>query len=165
MNLKKFVSSRISKKTSGFTLIEILVVIGIIAILAAIVVIAINPAKQFAQARNTQRQSGINTILNAVGQRLADNKGIFPSASGCDALPADTSRRNIVTSTVSGSINLSCLAPAYVAVMPTDPDSTFAVSPYTGYDISVDSVGRVTVYASKAAEPAIPGSTEISVTR
>ncbi len=64
-------------KKSGFTLIEILVVIGIIAILASIVIIAINPSKQFAQARNTQRQSGVNAILNAIGQRIADNKGVF----------------------------------------------------------------------------------------
>src|SRR3989344_8197864 len=63
----------------GFTLIEILVVIGIIAILAAIVIIAINPARQFKQARDTQRTSNVNAILNAVGQFIADNKGVAPS--------------------------------------------------------------------------------------
>ena len=70
-------------KQKGFTLIEILVVIGIIAILAAVVIVALNPGRQFAQARNTQRWSNINTLLNAVGQRLADNRGNWPSTGGC----------------------------------------------------------------------------------
>src|SRR3989344_8910866 len=71
----------------GFTLIEILVVIGIIAVLAAIVLIAINPARQFALARNSQRTSNVNAILNAYGQRLADNKGIF-AGPGCTDIPS-----------------------------------------------------------------------------
>ena len=61
---------------SGFTLIEILVVIGIIAVLATIVLIAINPARQFRQARDTQRTSNVNALLNAIGQYIADNKSI-----------------------------------------------------------------------------------------
>ena len=71
MNLKKI------NKKSGFTLIEILVVISIIAILATIVLIAINPARQFAQTRDTQRVSSINAISNAIGQKIADCKGVF----------------------------------------------------------------------------------------
>src|SRR3990167_4308182 len=61
----------------GFTLIELLVVIGILTVLLAIVLIAINPAKQFAQANNTQRRSDVNSILNAIHQYAADNKGII----------------------------------------------------------------------------------------
>ena len=64
----------------GFTLMELLIVIGIIAILAAIVIIAINPARQLAQARNSQRWSNVNTILNAVHQYAVDNQGTLPAA-------------------------------------------------------------------------------------
>ena len=45
-----------SKVKQGFTLIELLVVIGILTVLLAIVLIAINPGKQFSQANNTQRR-------------------------------------------------------------------------------------------------------------
>jgi len=64
----KIESKKQVREQEGFTLIEILVVIGMIALLAAIVIVAINPARQFAQGRNTQRTSNVNTILNAIGQ-------------------------------------------------------------------------------------------------
>ena len=145
----------------GFTLIEILVVIGIIAILAAIVIIAINPARQFAQARNSQRTANTNAILNAVGQDIADNKGLFGGVCG-NLLPAPTARASVLDGAGVG-IDLSCLVPTYIPALPTDP--TLAAGTDTGYDISVNNIGRVTVYAPGGIEAAIPGSLEISVTR
>lgn len=147
----------------GFTLIEILIVIGIIAILAAIVIIAINPAKQFAQARNSQRVANINTILNAVGQNIADNKGIFGGVCSGTPLTANTASTSIDNGAGGSGKNLACLAPVYIPTFPQDPTAASGVD--TGYDISVDGIGRVMVCAEAAAETSIPGSTGICVIR
>lgn len=169
--MKKIVSHLEQKtpRNSGFTLIEILVVIGIIAVLAAIVIIAINPARQFAQARNTQRTSNVTSILNAIGQHIADNKGVFQGGTPlCPALPSTattTQTSHIDMGTGGVGVDLSCLTPTYIATFPTDPDISYSVAPYTGYDVSVDTFGRVTVCASKGAEVAVPGSTYICLTR
>jgi len=153
-------------KKRGFTLIEILIVIGIIAILAAVVVIAINPAKQFAQARNTQRESNINAILNAIGQRMADNKGVFEGTFGeyiCPPLPTATSSIYIENEEGEGRVGLGCLVPTYLPAFPVDP--ALAEGNNTGYTLKMDVVGRVLVCAPGGEEPAVIGSTAICVKR
>lgn len=148
------------KNQKGFTLIEILVVIGLIAILAAIVLIAINPARQFAQARNAQREAHVNTLLNAIGQNIADNKGIF-TCSGVGTAPSATATE---IGTGSGLVNLTCLVPTYIASsIPVDPTSGTAAA--TDYTIAVDTNGRYTVCAPLHAESAISGSAAYCLTR
>jgi prepilin-type N-terminal cleavage/methylation domain-containing protein len=154
------------KSAKGFTLIEILIVIGIIAILAAIVIVAINPAKQFAQARNTQRESNVNSILSAVGQRIADNKGVFEGEFTIDGNDYDCGDLPSGTTTISAANDddpgeLGCLVPTYIPALPEEP-----LESGTDYTISQNDVGRVTVCAPEAAdEDALPDSVAICVTR
>lgn len=138
-----------SLKQAGFTLIEILVVIGIIAILAAVVIIAINPARQFAQARDTQRSSNVNAILNGVWQRMVDNRGVWTTGGSCTAtLPSVAT--NIGSG--AGNINLDpCLVPTYLPAMVSDPEATSpaANTGYTIFQVGAGT-GRITVTAPLA---------------
>jgi prepilin-type N-terminal cleavage/methylation domain-containing protein len=72
---------RLSLKTnqSGFTLVELLVVIGILGILMAVTIVAINPIQQFQTARNAQRQADVTTILDAIYEYEASNSGSVPA--------------------------------------------------------------------------------------
>lgn len=159
------------KLMSGFTLIEILIVIAILAILAAVVIVAINPSKQFAQARNTERTANVNTILNAIGQRIADNKGVFEgeftinsSEYICGVLPDTpteiTSNSAINTTTETG--DLGCLVPTYVPILPTEPAGPSADQ----YTVEISDNGRIKVCAPEAEnETSIPDPISICVTR
>lgn len=148
----------------GFTLIELLVVIGILTVLLTAVLIAINPVRQFQQARDSQRRNDVLTILNAIQQNMADNKGVFSGP----ALPG--SAADIST----GGVNLcAAVSPTYVSILPVDPSVgtptggvTACGSAYdTGYFISQTS-GRITVSYGAAGTPETPGSSAtISVTR
>lgn len=151
------------KHNKGFTLIELLVVIGILAILLSITLIAINPARQFGQANNTNRRSAILQILNSVHQYVAENKG---------QLPTEISGLTAGTATLFNSTNFPNLCgqlmPNYIPALPTDPslnaanitDCAVVGGWNTGYNISRDTANRVTVSA-----PTTDNSEVISVTR
>ncbi|HSW89380.1 MAG TPA: type II secretion system protein [Patescibacteria group bacterium] len=149
----------------GFTLIELLVVIGVLAVLLAITLIAINPARQFAQANNTKRSSDVNAVLNAVHQYGADNKGDL-SALGITSILATAPNpiSNHVSTgggDVAGVGNAFCtkLVTQYIAALPSDPlttngtpvldtDCVGADTWNTGYQIyRTQSNNRITVVA------------------
>lgn len=98
----------------GFTLVELLIVIGILGVLLAIVLIAVNPQQQFKQANNTARRADVNTILNAISSYAAANKGQLPAG-------ITTTATNIGSIEVGDLDLCAALVPNYVADLPLDP--------------------------------------------
>lgn len=157
---------KLFKKSSGFTLIELLVVIGILAILLSIVLIAINPARQFAQANQTKRRSDVIALLNAISQYAADHKGALPPSVA--ALANDTYGEISDTGTPHAELCTDVITTVqYLPALPSDPKAAnngaqvTTCSGYdTGYEVKHDASGRVTVNA-----PLYELSDPVSVTR
>ncbi len=129
----------------GFSLVEILVVVALIAILATITIVAINPAKNFADTRNTQRSADVSTILNAVTQYTSEQGHTIADLGTIPTCPTTTE-----IGTGTGLVNLTTtLVDEYVVAIPMDPSEGTEAN--TGYDICTTTSGR-TVISSMHAE-------------
>jgi type II secretory pathway pseudopilin PulG len=112
----------------GFTLLELLIIIGIIAILISVAIVAINPARQFAKANNARRTHDLKQVISAIQQNMIDNKGPFLCVAGdiIDAPGEAIMRSPTTTFEVSDPTKpvydiCDCLVPTYLPVMPVDP--------------------------------------------
>ncbi|MDQ5972780.1 MAG: ral secretion pathway protein [Patescibacteria group bacterium] len=139
---------KLRRQQQGFTLIEVLLVVAIIAILAGIVILAINPNKQLGDTRNSQRQADVNTILNAAYQYSIDNQGNIPTTITTTA--TDICATGAASCT--GLVDLSVLSTngKYLVALPKDPQTGDATN--TGYQISQNANGRITVAAPDAEQ-------------
>ena len=146
---------KLLRSTRGFTLIEILLVVAAIAILAGIVIVAINPAKQLGDTRNAQRRSDVTTILNAVYQYSIDNNGVLPAGITGSSTEVCASGASCGT-----YIDLSVLTAGgkYLVGIPSEPQKQNANG--AGYMISKNVNGRITVVAQYPEQSAV-----ITVTR
>jgi len=113
------------KQQKGFTLIELLVVIAIIGILATIVMVSLNTARQ--KARDARRVSDVRQLQLAL-QMYYDTNGSYPAA-------------------------LSSLKPTFINEVPTDPDGTsayrYCVDATLGYHLGTRAIGMENTDATK----------------
>lgn len=142
------------KRKKGFTLVELIIVIAIIAVLAGAIFVAVDPAKRFHQSRNARRATDVQAILSAIIQYATDNDGthysevvdmfdddyyqIGTAATGCDSgCTAQTTQVPCVDLTDIGS--------NFLATIPMDPST--GTEEKTDYYIMKDSNGAITVGA------------------
>ena len=99
----RFFSRRKGEK--GFTLIELLVVIAIIGILATIVLVSLNTARQ--KARDTRRASDLRQVALALEMYYDDNNSYIAQA----------------TCVAASETTLGALTTTYMPSIPSDPGS------------------------------------------
>jgi prepilin-type N-terminal cleavage/methylation domain-containing protein len=130
-------------QNKGFTLLEILLVIAAIGILAAIVLVAINPTKQIESARSAQRKSEINSITKAIQQYSIDNNGQYPAGIETGAKPICNTGSQKSTDTLSpttlcdNKTDLRVLVPTYIASIPQSDSNNYYVRRSNNNNIEV----------------------------
>ena len=105
--------------SAGFTIIEVVIVTGLIILLASLLIINVDPVGSKKKSRDEKRMSDVSTIDRAISEFVADKKR-YPDQSNIlrqsTILPAGSSQ---LTSSKSGWIQEDLSS--YSSLLPIDP--------------------------------------------
>lgn len=121
----------------GFTLLELLIVIGILAILSTTMILILNPAELFRKARDSRRMTDLTTVRDAINYYLSDvaSPSIGATATSYNNVSTSVSCTNFAgaatntAQTVDGTgwipINFTSMAGGSpIPFLPLDPNPT-----------------------------------------
>jgi len=150
-------NSNLVKK--GFTLIELIIVIAIIAILASAIFVALDPARRLHEARNARRSSDVVNILDALVKYKVDNEGtnlttvagiaddkyrVIGTGATCAAATTGTALLACANATTQ-CLDISGLPTNYLGRVPYDPSTGAATN--TRYYVAKLATGALVVGA------------------
>lgn len=108
------------KREKGFTLVELLVVVAIIAVLAGVVVVAINPAALLQKSRDATRLQDLENVHKAMSLAMAEGEitlGAVASSDSATGTQAVDGTGWVQYTPVTGKTGLS----KYLPTLPIDP--------------------------------------------
>ncbi len=152
-------------KEKGFTLVELIIIIAVIAVLVAVMFVALDPVTRFQKARDAVRQKDVAKVLSALKADQIDNDGVYIASvaamaeeevymivSGAMVLGCDDNNAVCDSDVKSDThcVDLSALvAKGYLEAVPISPpgvvvwDGGFAKGQEgTGYTIQRDTTGN-----------------------
>ena len=148
---------------SSFTLIELLIVIAIIGILAATVVLVLNPTQLLAQSRDGTRIQDLADINTAIKQYLADRNTNLGTSSvvyvsipdtnsscsdlGLPALPTGWSYHCVSTSTLTETNGNGWIPISFSSITTGNPLPTIPIDPQ-----NTTSTGEYYTYATNGSQ-------------
>lgn len=140
----------------GFTLIEILLTVGVVSVLSSIVITAVNPTKQLGDARDAERRHNVKQLQNAQFQYLID-RGEFAGDKAIPSAQVNAMQICRVSKSDASCINVDPLIPTYIACIPYDGHETN--TNFTGYRLYLDG-GRATVESVYLGSGSLAGGCE-----
>jgi len=100
----------------GFTLIEMVIVIGVISILAAMLLAIVNPSLQIQKANDARRKEDLGQVQRALEQYYQD-RGQYPTSS-----PSNSGLPYRIEDFNNAVVNWGASWPPYMNLLPKDPD-------------------------------------------
>ncbi len=142
----------------GFTVVEGLIVIAIIAILAAVAFVAIDPAARFAESRNDQRWTDVSLLMEGIQKAFretnrersgvlqsidTDSESVQIITNGSGELPCDgVCGTETIRATACGADLSVLVEQGYLPHVPADPRASGLDSQYfINYDAGMFTVG------------------------
>lgn len=163
--MRSFFNNKVTiSHNKGFTLLELLLVVAIIAILASVIFVILDPPTRFKNTRDSARFSDVVSLSNAIALNQLDNGGSYLQSIQAVTVDepymissATTTSGCIVTCDASISSNANCVnliglvGAGNVGELPVSPNGSQTwTTILTGYYLTRNTNGSVTIGACES---------------